>query len=210
MRSVREDLRKVAATGGMLAMLAGCSSAATISAPSGTQHRSAVSTSTVLPATTSGPTTTFTTLPTSLHVGASASLSNSPYEAQLTLERVIEDPPITVTPGGRGFPVTQSTAERFVALEFTVRNTGGTALIDGGQEHETNLTSWVVTSDNHPMNAVAANVSGCQPVAGLQLEPGGSATACSVFQVPTGADVVYASIQMATGIGDSTVNWRIP
>ncbi len=163
-----------------------------------------------MPPTTEAPTTTFTTLPTSLHVGASASLSNDPYEAELTLERVIEDPAVTVTPGGRGFPVTQSTGERFVALQFGVVNTGGTALDDGGQEHETNLTPWVVTSDNHLLYAVAATVSGCQPVAGLRLDPGAAATACSVFQVSAGADVVYASIQMATGIGDATLNWRVP
>jgi hypothetical protein len=156
------------------------------------------------------PTTTFTTIPTTAHIGAAQTLSNDPYRAELTLQRVLEDPAVIVTPGDRGVPVTPSGGRRFVALRFGVVNTGGTPLNDNGQEHETNLTPLIVTSDDQLLNSVAAEVSGCPPMTGLQLEPGGSATVCSVFQPSSGADVVYVSIGMATGIGDTTVNWRIP
>lgn len=155
------------------------------------------------------PSSTVTTVPTSSHVGATLSLQNTPYSAALTLARVIDDPAVTPAPGPGG-PAHASTDLHFVALQLGVVNTGGTALIDNGQEHGTNLTPLVVTADDRSFPAVSADMTGCRPVFGLQLEPGGSATACSVFQLPVGDEPVFASVQMVTGYGDETVNWRIP
>ncbi len=139
-------------------------------------------------------------------------MTNAPYAAAVTLMRVINDPSVTLAPGLVGRPVQQASGQRFVALEFAVTNVGGTTLDDGGQEHETNLMSWVVTPDDRVFYAVQATVPGCAPLFGLRLDPGARATVCDVFQVGDADRVVYASVQMNVGYvdGNAVANWLVP
>jgi hypothetical protein len=56
----------------------------------------------------------------------------------------------------------------------------------------------------------AAYTPGCARLSDLRLDPGGTAAVCEVFQISSTADVVFASVEMATGLLGTLGNWRVP
>jgi hypothetical protein len=173
---------------------------------------------TVVPPTTTtattSPVTTFTTLPTSLHVGATAAMAPDEDAIDLTLIRVMDQPAVTLAPGSHS--VDSSPGVIFFALQFAVVNVGSTRIFDVGQRHQPDFSAIVVTSDHIFLSAfsgmydTSAVVPGCTPFSELGLDPGGRATVCAVFQVPTSATVDYAQVTFVGTTGVSNAAWRIP
>ena len=173
---------------------------------------------TVVPPTTTtattSPLTTFTTLPTSLHVGATAAMAPDEDAIDLTLIQVMDQPAVTLSPGTHA--VDSSLGLRFVALQFAVVNVGSTRIFDVGQRHQPDFRAILVTSDHVSFSAfsgmydTSAVVPGCTPFSELGLDPGGRATVCAVFQVPTSATEDYAQVTFVGTTGVSNAAWRIP
>jgi hypothetical protein len=94
---------------------------------------------------------------------------------------------------------------------FTVTNTGSTQFTIGGQEHETNLSANVVTTNDQMLNPIRGLfIENCMDLASLALAPGMTATGCQVFEIAVHATVTYASVQMFTGLGGTYGSWKVP
>jgi hypothetical protein len=179
------------------------------SQPSATPTRSETSTVPSATVSTDPPNTTFTTLPTQLHIGGTATVSSVPFLASVVLQRYTQDPVIRETASSR--PVKATVGARFVALMFSVTNTGSTQFMIGGQEHETNLTAIVVTTNGQMLSPVRSLlVENCMDLGSLALAPGMTATGCQVFEIATHSSVTYVSAQMFTGLGGTYGSWRVP
>ncbi len=191
--------------------LAACSSTSEAPHPSGVASTRTTAVSTTGAVTAS----TVTTLPTSLHVGSTAEVTNEGiYTADVTLLQVLDNPSVVSTPPelGYGQPVDPSSNRKFVALQFTVVNVGTDQIDDLEQNHEANLEAWVATSNDQEFDPVRAMAPGCPRLFKLVLDSGHKATVCEVFQVPASAFVAYAQVAMASGVttGNSVASWRIP
>jgi hypothetical protein len=163
---------------------------------------------------TTSPLTSFTTLPTSLHVGATAAMAPDEDAIDLTLVRVMDQPAVMLSPGSHA--VDSSPGLRFFALQFAVVNVGSTRIDYVGQRNRPDFRAILVTSDHVSLSAFSgmydtlAVVPGCAPFSELGLDPGGRATVCAVFQVPTSATVDYAQVTFVGTTGESNAAWRIP
>lgn len=176
---------------------------------SATPARGATSTVPSTTASTDPPNTAFTTLPTQLHVGGTATVSSAPFSANVVLQKYVQDPVIS---GGAGSePIQAAPGARFIALMFIVTNTGSTQFMIGGQEHETNLAANVVTTNDQMLNPIRGLfIENCMDLASMALAPGMTATGCQVFEIAVHATVTYVSVQMFTGLGGTYGSWRVP
>ena len=195
--------RWVGVFSGLAFILTACSQASVTPARSETSTVPSATVSTDLP------NTTFTTLPTQRHVGGTATVSSVPFSASVVLQRYIQVPVIAGAAASQ--PTKAAPGARFVALMFTVTNSGPTQFMIGGQEHETNLTANVVTTSGQMLNPIRSLfVENCMDLGSLALAPGVTATGCQVFEIATHSTVTYVSMQMFTSLGGTYGSWRVP